>query len=346
MLREPRTKTNQRLKSAALLSLLPFFLFLLLTSSPATRAPSVRDHSDADHKTHEGIENTVIVPAYHEAGNIPTLVRRVFSAIEKELADAGRTEVIVVDDDSRDGTVEAVGMLKEEGYRNVVLLVRTEEDWKSGNDEKGLSSAVLRGFKEARGENFVVMDADLQHPPEYVPAFFKALESHASFVMGTRYGPGGAVDKDWPFFRRLMSGVARSLARPLTDTSDPMSGFFGLTRELYMQSSPVNPTGFKIALELLLKTGVPSSHVREVPYAFAKRTVGASKLSSKTVVKYVIHLGTLYRWRMGFFGIILLEGLLVAGCWVALYAVDVGGVAWRKWRRQELRRREKGRLDV
>nr|GAT50847.1 predicted protein [Mycena chlorophos] len=319
-MREPRAKSQQRLRTAGALSLLPFLLFLFLTTGYASgRPPLVRDHTTANHQTHVGIENSVIVPAYHEAENIPVLVRRIFAAVEVELADASRTEVVIVDDDSNDGTIEAVNVLRAQGY-NVVLVTRT-------GDEKGLSSAVLRGFQEARGENWVVMDADLQHPPEYVPAFFKAMSAHHSFVIGTRYGPGGAVDKDWPFFRRLMSGVARSLARPLTATSDPMSGFFGLTRDLYIDSKPVNPVGFKIALELLLKTGVEKHphELGEVSYAFAKRTVGASKLSSKTIIKYLYHLANLYRWQMGLFGLILLEGMLVGICWAGLYVIESVG---------------------
>ncbi|KAJ7070120.1 nucleotide-diphospho-sugar transferase [Mycena amicta] len=330
MLREPRARTQQRLKNAGLLSLIPLLVFVLLTSGyNSGQPPQVRDHDgDSGH-----IENTVVIPSYHEAGNIPALVTRIFKAVEAPDA----TEVVIVDDNSRDGTQEAVERLRGEGY-NVVLVTRT--------DESGLSSAVLRGFKEARGDKFVVMDADLQHPPESVPDFFKALGTRTPFVMGTRYGPGGAVDKDWPFLRRLMSGVARSLARPLTSTSDPMSGFFGLTKDLYAQSTLVNPVGFKIALELLLKTRVPDSHVGEVSYAFAKRTVGSSKLSSKTIIKYLFHLAALYRWQMGFFGMLLLEVLLVAGCWGALYALDIAVRWWKQWRRRELRRREKGRLDV
>lgn len=195
------------------------------------------------------------------------------------------------------------------------------------------------------------------------------MNEKTPFVMGTRYGPGGGVDKDWPLFRRLMSAVARSLARPLTSTSDPMSGFFGLSSDLvscllefiaiivarrltlvailqYRQSSRVNPVGFKIALELLLKTGVSRNSVAEVAYSFSKRTVGESKLSSKTIFRYVFHLAALYRWWIGFFGLILLELVLVAACWVGLFAVEFAARLWRQRRRQDFRKRQKYRLDV
>ncbi|KAF7329118.1 Dolichol-phosphate mannosyltransferase subunit 1 [Mycena kentingensis (nom. inval.)] len=328
MLREPRARSQLRLRHAGLLSIIPLLLFLFLTSGyNSGQPPAVRNGSDAR------IENTVVVPSYHEAENIPVLVTRIFEAVESPDA----TEVVVVDDNSQDGTDDAVEKLKDEGY-NVVLITRVGEN--------GLSSAVLRGFKEARGDKFVVMDADLQHPPEYVPELFKALTERTPFVMGTRYGPGGGVDKDWPLLRRIISAGARSLARPLTSTSDPMSGFFGLTKDLYSQAASVNPVGFKIALELLLKTHVPDEGVAEVSYAFAKRTAGASKLSSKTIIKYVFHLAALYRWSMGFFGLVLFELLLVAACWLALYAADAGALWLKQRRRADYRRKDKGRLDV
>ncbi|KAF7334949.1 Dolichol-phosphate mannosyltransferase subunit 1 [Mycena venus] len=326
---------GRRWRLAAALSLAPLLLFLFLTAGYSNgQAPEVRPR-DGDGSS-SSIENTVVIPSYHEAPNIAPLVTRIFAAVNSP----AHTEVIIVDDNSRDGTVEAVEQLRGEGY-NVVLVVRT--------DASGLSSAVLRGFKEARGNKFVVMDADLQHPPESVPLFFQALSERTPFAMGTRYGPGGGVDKDWPMYRRLMSAVARSLARPLTSASDPMSGFFGLTRELYAQSAPVNPVGFKIALELLLKTHIsrsPSHSLAEIPYSFTKRTLGASKLSNKIIFRYLFHLAALYRWRLGFLGVVVMEVALVGACWVALWGLEKASAWWKRRRRAELRRREKFKLDV
>ncbi|KAJ7723025.1 nucleotide-diphospho-sugar transferase [Mycena olivaceomarginata] len=323
---------GRRWRLAAALSLAPLLLFLFLTTGYSNGlAPEVRPRDGEGSSS--SIENTVVIPSYHEAPNIAPLVTRIFAAVDSP----SKTEVVIVDDNSQDGTVEAVERLRGEGY-NVVLVVRT--------DASGLSSAVLRGFKEARGSKFVVMDADLQHPPESVPLFFNALSESTPFAMGTRYGPGGAVDKDWPMYRRLMSAVARSLARPLTSASDPMSGFFGLTRELYAHSAPVNPVGFKIALELLLKTHSSSHALAEVPYSFTKRTLGASKLSNKIIFRYLFHLMALYRWRLGFVGVVLMEVALVGACWVALWVLEKGGAWWKRRRRAQLRRREKFNLDV
>ncbi|EJD41621.1 hypothetical protein AURDEDRAFT_115387 [Auricularia subglabra TFB-10046 SS5] len=322
------SRPNQRLKLAAGLSLLPFFLFLVITSGySAGQAPDVRELEPESR-----IENSIIIPSYHEAPNITPLVTRIFQAVESP----DNTEVVIVDDNSRDGTAEAVEQLKNEGY-NVVIFIRT--------DESGLSGAVLRGFKEARGRKFVVMDADLQHPPESIPTFLRALTDTTPFAMGTRYGPGGGVDRDWPLYRRIISAGARSLARPLTSASDPMSGFFGLTRELYRKSAPVNPVGFKIALELLQKTRVPRNAIAEVPFGFSKRVAGESKLSSKVVVRYVMHLAALYRWRMGLFGLLLFESALVGVCWLALHGFELVRVYWHR-RQRSHRQREKFKLDV
>lgn len=139
----PSAVSRRRLKHAGLLSLLPLIIFLLYTAGYSNGlAPTVRPYDPESR-----IENSIVIPSYHEAENIPALVTRIFQAVESKDRDA--TEVVIVDDDSRDGTVEAVERLKGEGY-NVVLFVRT--------DESGLSSAVLHGFKNARGSKFVVMD--------------------------------------------------------------------------------------------------------------------------------------------------------------------------------------------
>lgn len=108
----------------------------------------------------------------------------------------------------------------------------------------------------------------------------------------------------------------------------------------------MNPVGFKIALELLLKTGVRRHAIAEIPFGFSKRVAGESKLSTKVIFRYVAHLAALYRWRMGFFGLIFFELCLVGACWVALRLLEVGNVQWNQRQRQTRRKREKFKLDV
>ena len=143
---------------------------------------------------------SVIVPAYREAPNLRPLTERVFAATGQAGLDA---ELIVVDDNSQDGSVETV----EELARRfpVRIVVRTQE--------RGLSSAVLRGFEEAMGDVLVVMDADLQHPPEKIPELVECLTAgRADFALGSRYAGQGRIDRDWPLVRRLNSKVATLLA--------------------------------------------------------------------------------------------------------------------------------------
>eukprot|EP01061_Rhynchopus_euleeides_P015574 TRINITY_DN26539_c0_g1_i1.p1 TRINITY_DN26539_c0_g1~~TRINITY_DN26539_c0_g1_i1.p1 ORF type:complete len:290 (+),score=98.84 TRINITY_DN26539_c0_g1_i1:87-872(+) len=232
------------------------------------------------------VNYTIVVPTYMEAANIPSLTRRLFKALDAAGL-AAESELIVVDDNSPDDTPAVCKSLKEEGL-NIRAVIR--------KDERGLSSAVLRGFDEGAGSYLFCMDADLQHPPESVPDMIKALSSPGTkFVLGTRYGENGGVSKDWPLHRRIISWGARLLARPLSPLSDPMSGFFGVRREAYEAARPrINPIGYKIALETYVKGGIRSSELKEVSFLFGAREEGESKLTGKVMVYYLVHLKELY----------------------------------------------------
>lgn len=225
---------------------------------------------------------SIVVPAFREAANIPELVERIERGV---LPRVSGLELIIVDDHSRDGTAECVASLARAWVR---LIVRT--------DERGLSSAVLRGCAEAVNETIVVMDADLSHPPEAIPKMLEELARGAEFVVGSRYIKGGSTDADWGVFRALNSRVATLLARPFTSINDPMSGFFALRRERFLSAKHVNPIGYKIGLELLVKCGC--SRVAEVPIHFANRTRGESKLSMSEQVRYLRHLGRLMVFKV------------------------------------------------
>jgi hypothetical protein len=187
---------------------------------------------------------SVIVPTYREAENLPELVARIDRAVRQAEIE---TEIIVVDDNSPDETRAVCAELSERFPLR--LFVRTAE--------RGLASAVVAGFAEASGDVLLCLDADLSHPPEKIPELYAALtensEESADFVMGSRYVPGGGTDEDWGWFRQLNSRVATWLARPLTRVSDPMAGFFALKRETFLKADELDPVGFKIALELIVK---------------------------------------------------------------------------------------------
>jgi dolichol-phosphate mannosyltransferase len=119
-----------------------------------------------------------------------------------------------------------------------------------------------------------------------------ALASGQQMVLGSRYVPGGSTDDDWGAFRWLNSRVATLLARPLTKVHDPMSGFFALRRADLARAQELNPVGYKIALELIVKCGL--ENVGEIPIAFTDRIHGESKLSLREQLKYIQHLRRLY----------------------------------------------------
>ena len=250
---------------------------------------------------------SVIVPTFHESANLEVLVDRVFRALSTNSISG---ELIIVDDDSKDGTVETIQRLA--GKYPVRLIVRKKD--------RGLSSAVLHGFAEAKAERFVVMDADLQHPPEKLPELLRCLEAgDCDFVIGSRYIAGAGVEDRWPMHRRWVSRVATLLAWPLVPLSDPMSGFFALRRETWKRAARLNPVGYKIALELYVKCGC--RHPVEVPIRFAVRHAGRSKLSAREQWRYLRHLGRLYRFRFPVGSVVLLFIFIALICIMAWIAI-------------------------
>ncbi len=222
---------------------------------------------------------SIIVPTLNEAENIPELLRRLEAVLAQK-----KYEVLIVDDNSRDNTVQLCEQLAAK--YPVKVLVRTQP-------KNGLSGAVLHGMSHAAGATLVVMDADLQHPPEQVPLLLDGLENGADFVIGSRYVAGGSTERGWGFLRKVNSKAATLLARPLIRRiTDPMSGFFALRRETYERGQRLAPLGYKVGLELICKCGV--KQVSEVPINFGNRTRGESKLNFKQQFKYVEHLSRLY----------------------------------------------------
>lgn len=226
------------------------------------------------------VEISVVVPALNERANLRALVERIDRAL------AGRRyEILIVDDGSADGTCQLLTQLS--GLFPVRYDVRQ-------NPSGGLSGAVVHGLSLARGEFLVVMDADLQHPPERIPDLVALLErGDAELVLGSRYAPGGKTESKWGRFRRFNSRLATALARPFApDIHDPMSGFFALRRQTFARARDLNPIGYKIALELMCKCRV--TQVREVPIEFGLREAGVSKLTLQQQVRYLDHLSRLY----------------------------------------------------
>jgi dolichol-phosphate mannosyltransferase len=259
------------------------------------------------------VQISIIVPALNEAANLSLLAERIDAALKP----LGKSyELIIVDDNSVDDTKTVAAELSQR--LPVRLIVREEA-------KDGLSGAVLRGIAEARGEIFVVMDADLQHPPEKIPELIAPLErNEAEFVLGSRYVPGGSIAEGWNAFRALNSWIATMLARPFTGKiTDPMSGFFALRRSTCERAQRLTPLGYKIALELICKSRV--QNVREVPIHFALRERGQSKLTVRQQFRYLEHLSRLYDFTfpraspvIKFLIVLALSWFVAAGLFVML----------------------------
>lgn len=185
---------------------------------------------------------------------------------------------------------------------NVKIIVRTTE--------RGLSSAVLRGFEEAKNDVLLCMDADLQHDPKYIPSLVVPIATDAAdFTVGSRAVEGGGVE-DWPMHRKIISWVATMAARPLVKCSDPMSGFFCLKKDTLKKATKLNPLGYKIGLELMVRCGCKK--IKEVPILFKDRELGESKLTMKQNVLYLLHLLNLYLDTMPIVLVILIAVALIA----------------------------------
>jgi dolichol-phosphate mannosyltransferase len=249
---------------------------------------------------------TIVVPTYNERDNITPLVERISNTL------AGQNfEILLIDDNSKDGTVDVAAALAEK--YPVKVMVRTKE--------RGLTTAVLHGFKYARGNIIGVMDADLQHPPEVNAALLKALKCGADMSVASRYIPGGGCP-NWSLIRRIISKGALTLAHvflPATrKVKDPMSGFFMFKRS-GMEQSEFKPAGYKILLEMLVVGKFQK--VVEVPFIFEDRSSGASKMKVRQQVDYLKHIFSLMRRKgelcrllkfisVGLSGVVVNEGVL------------------------------------
>jgi dolichol-phosphate mannosyltransferase len=229
---------------------------------------------------------SMVVPTYNEREGLSDLVAALYDVATRcGLA----LEVIVVDDNSPDGTGALADALATTHPMRVVHRPA----------RAGLGTAAMAGFAAATADTVGVMDADMSHPPSLVPALFAVSRaSRADFVIASRYVPGGSTP-GWPLRRRLASRLACWLARPLTPVRDVTSGFFVVPRAL-VTSVAIKAGGFKIGLELLMR--VRPTTLVEVPYQFRDRRAGASKMNAREALGYIRQLKDLYPFRWSTFG--------------------------------------------
>jgi dolichol-phosphate mannosyltransferase len=237
---------------------------------------------------HRALEKLgLVIPTLCEAENIGGLLVHVRSVLDPLKIPY---EVLVVDDDSPDGTGAVVSAIAAEDPR-VRLLVR--------KGERGLSGAILHGWQSTDATVLGVMDADLQHPPELLTQLLSGIKDGRDLVIGSRYTAGGDLGQ-WNPVRKLLSAAAVWVTWPLQRSrmraKDPMSGFF-MVRRRCLPRAAFQKSGFKLLLEILVRGRIES--VKEVPFAFGIRFRGASKANFRVAWDYGLLLVRLYAGKIG-----------------------------------------------
>ena len=221
------------------------------------------------------------------------------------------TEIIIVDDNSPDGTGRLIASYIEDAFTKVCSGIQQAHENSSNfaintresivrlvhrENKSGLISAILQGIKSSTGKYILVMDADFSHPPETVPLLInELLRDPNCIVVASRYIRGGSI-RGWPYKRLLLSRMAAKIAihgLKLCNIRDPISGFFAFPRHI-IENIRFDTYGYKLLLEILVKAqGV---RVKEIPYTFIDRKSGESKLDNRVMLDYVKGVWYLYRY--------------------------------------------------
>jgi dolichol-phosphate mannosyltransferase len=223
---------------------------------------------------------SLVLPTYQEKHNIEMIVAQISSKLDYILP--GAYELIVVDDNSPDLTWSVAAELTNK-YPQLRVMRRV--------DERGLATAVVRGWQISRGQILGVMDADLQHPPEALGQMWAAIDRGADLVVASRNVEGGGVS-EWSFLRRCLSRGAQILGLIILPevvgrVSDPMSGYFLVQREA-IAGKVLSPLGYKILVEVVGRGDI--AKIAEVGYEFQERQTGDSKVTGRQYVEYIQHL--------------------------------------------------------
>jgi dolichol-phosphate mannosyltransferase len=226
------------------------------------------------------VDVSLVLPTYNEGKNIAAVIAQLVPVLDS--VPNLQYEIIVVDDDSPDRTWEIALNLTDKFPQ--LRVIRRQ-------GERGLSTAVVRGWQIAQGRILAVMDADLQHPPEVVANLCKEMIRGADLGIASRHVEGGGVS-DWSLARRIISRGAQMIGFMLLPEvigriSDPMSGFF-MIRRSSIQDRELSPLGYKILVEVLGRGKV--GWISEVPYTFRERVEGSSKLTNRIYLEYFHHL--------------------------------------------------------
>ncbi|VEP14812.1 Sulfonate ABC transporter permease [Hyella patelloides LEGE 07179] len=226
------------------------------------------------------IRFSLVIPTYNEGANVQEIVRILSEILDSTIPN--EYELIVVDDDSPDETWKIAQELTPQ-YPQLRVMRRQKE--------KGLSTAVIRGWQVARGEILGVIDGDLQHPPEILLQIWSEMERGADLGLASRHVKGGGVS-EWSIVRRFLSRGAQMLGlvilpEVISRLSDPMSGYFMVRRNAIV-GKYLSPVGYKILIEVTARGAI--RWIAEVGYVFRERQAGESKVTWKQYIEYIQHL--------------------------------------------------------
>lgn len=230
----------------------------------------------------------VILPTYNERGNISLLIEKIEAEFEK--LDDYQSYILVVDDNSPDGTAEEVLKLSKK-YKNIMLIT---------GKKQGLGAAYVRGMRYAVGKMqadiFFEMDADLSHDPALIPLFVSELEKGADFVIGSRYIKGGSIPAHWGIDRKFFSIVGNLIARfglMLLRVRDWTSGYRVMTKEVFshIQDRLEKYTGYTFQIALLHRAIQKGFNISEIPLNFIDRKYGQSKfVPSEYIINSLLYI--------------------------------------------------------
>ncbi|MDY6867262.1 MAG: polyprenol monophosphomannose synthase [Chloroflexota bacterium] len=228
-----------------------------------------------------------LIPTYNEAENLPVLVKAIFSQ------GIPNFNILVLDDNSPDGTGEVAERLSTKYQGRISVLHR--------QNKEGLGKAYIQGLRYAldHGADVIgMMDADLSHPPECLPAMFEALQD-ADLVIGSRYVPGGGLDKEWPFWRKALSAFGNFYARTILSLPvKDATGGFRLWRRSALEAIPFEESrsnGYIFQVEMAYLAKLAGLTFAEVPIYFAERTYGESKMSLRIQIEAALRVWQLRR---------------------------------------------------
>ncbi|MBU4342211.1 MAG: polyprenol monophosphomannose synthase [Candidatus Altiarchaeales archaeon] len=223
---------------------------------------------------------SIVIPTYNERENIEKLLPEIFGIFDRGGIDGS---VIVVDDNSPDGTADAVEGLKREFP---ITLIRRQE-------KGGIGSAYITGFGKAleQGADVIMeMDADFSHSPEEIPNFVREIES-SDVVIGSRYIKDGEIE-NWNFIRRIISKGGNLVARILLglDVEDVTTGYRAYRRETLegIELGSIESNGYAFQAEMLVRARERGFSIKEMPITFRDRVHGKSKLSRMEIIRFIV----------------------------------------------------------